>query len=448
MRYFLFIFMFFQNLFAEDILPQNQTPFSVEFAYLRKQHPTLDKGTVHLFLKNTSKIQSRIVTVRINDEEVSAIPNERFVWKQVLPNPVEPGKTMDVMVKLAESPKKLIKVEVSDEEGNLYSRVIQPIPVPLSVTHIAFYDDYSKIRVWVENRSEESVSMDSLCLDTTKLLEFSPPCVLTPQVKKFFDVSLSTPLRQGEYVSVKLLHDSEVLSEALIRVFSYFPISSWDGDTRQEFGFDPEFFLMNAPKENEKFESLKKEPPFKIYHLYDDPACEDERKKLPLGGHAEKIMKIADRCRAHDPVHLTTLYLCEYQKPLNYFVYGELADVMMVTPYEVAYYGNPPEKDGEVFRLAKLASEPRLCYAIVEAFRDNNPKRSVHRFPTPEEEIKIVESLLQNGAKGLIYFNRKHEGGGYDDNPPLLETLGKINREVQKKKSQILLADEYTESLF
>ncbi|EKD28704.1 MAG: hypothetical protein ACD_79C00239G0004, partial [uncultured bacterium] len=337
---------------------------------------------IFCFLKNITWILPLLIPN--NDEEVTDDVNEFTIWKQFLPNPVQPGKTTDVMVKLATPLSQLIKIEVADKMGNRYSRVIQPVPPELRISYIGFGDEYKTVYVWVNNSGKEKLKIKSIFLDDNDISSFTKLSSIKPNSKHCYKIKLKESLKQGEYISIKINSEDDVLSESLIRVFSYFPITSWDGDTREKYGFDSRTLLMGPLKDDKEFEKCKETPWYKIYHVFNDPACEDSKKEKPLGGHAKEIIQENERYRKFDSIHPTSIYLCENQKPFNYFIYGELADVIMVNPYEVAFYGNKPEKDGEFVKLAKLASEPRLLYAIVEAFKDSNEIRKIHRFPTYE----------------------------------------------------------------
>ena len=442
-RYILIIFFsLVQNSFSE-VTPS----FEIDHAYLRKQHPEYDKGTIHLFLRNISPLTQSINKVWVNDEEITDEITDITIWKQFLPNAVPPGKTVDVMVKLASPMSNLIKIEVEDTNGYTYSRVIQPTPSDLRITYIGFEKNYKIIYVWVKNTGKEKQKITSIFLDSTNVSSFTKLKAIKADSKQCYKIKLKKALTQGEYISVKINGKEDVLAQTLIRVFSYFPVTSWDGDTRQEYGFDSRSLLMGPVTEDKQFDQCKNAPWFKVYHLFNDPACEDVKNNLPLGGHAKKVIELAQKYREQDPVHPVSIYMCEYMKPLNYFIYGELADVIMVNPYEVAYYGYSPEKDGYYVNLAKLASEPRLLYAIVEAFKDNNKKRNIHRFPTYEEEFKIVESEINAGAKGLIYFMGDFEKDcGYNNSPELLKAIGEINSQINKRKSELLLRDDVEES--
>lgn len=442
MRYFLIIFLIIlQNIFAET-----QPSFEIEFAYLRKQHPEFDKGTIHLFLKNITASAQSIRKVWVNDEEITDEITDTTIWKQFLPYSIPHGKSMDVMVKLASPMSNLIKIEVEDSNGCTYSRVIQPFPPDLKISYIGFEKDYKTLYVWVRNTGKEKQKINSILLDSQDVSSFTKLKPVKADSKQCYKIKLQKALTQGEYISVKINGKEDVLAESLIRVFSYFPVTSWDGDTRQEYGFDSRSLLMGPVTEDKQFDQCKNAPWFKVYHLFNDPACEDVKNNLPLGGHAKKVIELAQKYREQDPVHPVSIYICEYMKPLNYFIYGELADVIMVNPYEVAYYGYSPEKDGYYVNLAKLASEPRLLYAIVEAFKDNNKKRNIHRFPTYEEEFKIVESEINAGAKGLIYFMGNFEKNcGYNNSPELLKAIGEMNSQINKKKSGLLLRDDVEE---
>lgn len=130
------------------------------------------------------------------------------------------------------------------------------------------------------------------------------------------------------------------------------------------------------------------------------------------------------------------------KKPLCYYIYGEISDVVAVCPYEIQYYRSLPQMDSHFFRLAKKASEPNPIYAIPEAFMSTKPGHA-RRFPTPEELRLVVYEEISEGAKGVMYFAKRNYRNvkGYNEYPSLEQEIGQINRGLRVIAPLLLVGD-------
>lgn len=430
----IFLFILTSSICAEDI--------SIDYAYLRKLSDEYDTGTVHLFVKNSSEKKVRVKNVYVNDELIKNLPNDLAIWQQIIPNPIPPQKVSDVMVKLTNSSKELIKIEVELTNGQKLQRVIQPINPPLRFTFIGFNKELDKLYIYIENSMDEIIPLTKLYLNTEDITDLivTPFSQIEPKEKVCVIVNLMKPLQWGDYITLKLETFEEPVAETMIRVYRYFPIQSWDRDKRRkELAFNSHTLLMSYPRNRKQSKLFKKAPFFKAYHLFDDPACTDAKSGI-LGASAKKVIKRRKRC-FEDKKHPTAIYMCEHEKPKNYFIYGETADLIIANPFELVFNKGTPEQDGYFMKLAKLASEPRPLFAIPEAFNKETLGGS-SRFPTPEELRLIVYNEISQGAKGVLYFIKHFgEGEGYEKRPELEKEIKKINQELQILKDYLIIGE-------
>jgi len=122
-------------------------------------------------------------------------------------------------------------------------------------------------------------------------------------------------------------------------------------------------------------------------------------------------------------------------KPLNWYVYGQIPDIMSTDPYAP---GNGRQLDTVRYHLstAREASTPRPLIAVLWAtsIEGNN---NTGRPPSPEEERMMVYYALGAGAKGVGYFAdfdiETGEGKFYaaSNNPPLWHEMGRLNRDMR-----------------
>jgi hypothetical protein len=120
-------------------------------------------------------------------------------------------------------------------------------------------------------------------------------------------------------------------------------------------------------------------------------------------------------------------------------VYGEIADVFMINPYQMYYFSEQPFRNSEYIALAKRASEPRLLWSIPEAFTHEDNIR----FPTPEEERLIVYSEIGEGSKGILYFT-SDQRLGYPANVDLESAISGLNQELRLLRSYLVISEPFS----
>lgn len=432
--------LLFCLMLSPRVLSQVKEPptgLSVAYAYFRKVTPE-DGGTVHLFLQNRSSSPVRLKKIYLNDEELKNLPLRNCLWSQVLPNPVPPHGVTDVMVKLAQPPTELIKVEVETGTGKKIHHVLQPVTSPLKFTFIGFNDALNKLYIYVENDGSNPLSIDRLYLGTTDITPLSRILEKTiPSQKKTCVVAtLEKPLKQGEYIGLKLTTMEGAIAQCVVRVFSFFPIGSWSGDTRTELHFDPLHFILPFPDSNEKFKQRASAgATTQACLVLASPNRQDIEKGQRLGSLGPKIISRVKRCYTKDPYHPTSTQVGMMDKEHAYPIYAETTDILLINPYQIVIHKKTPDRDGYYTELAKRCCEPRPVYVIPEAFAHKGV-----RYPTPEEERLLVYYEISRGAKGILYFKRKGNTG-YQAYPELEQEIGKINRELQLLKEYLKIGE-------
>jgi len=416
---------------------------NIDLCYYKKVF-SIDPGTIHFFLKNSGNEEVYIDKVYFNGKEIEEgeYTDEIYWWTQI-PNTIPPGGIGNLMIKVKKIPSIPLTIKIKLSNGGTLEKIFESIvPEFFRITSVKFNLNENKVYIYIENKFPYKVlkikKIFINCKDATGEVK-KPPYIL-PLKKTLIVYKSAEKLIPGEYLYIKILSEEEpsmeeIIAGTFVRIYDYFPIQSFGKDNRKEMFFNPDNFDIHFPRDIKKFEEYRKLPYYKVYHLLDDPVCRDEKKGF-LGAMVKEVIKRRKICWEKDRKHSTIIYICEYCKPLGYFVYGELVDIVAVDPYQLTYYNSPPEEDGCFVGLAKLASQPRKIISIPEAFKyitQKFPKGS-KRYPTPEEERLIVYSEIANGATGLWYFTSSQKYG-YRGSPRLEKEISSINKEMQLLKN-------------
>lgn len=160
-----------------------------------------------------------------------------------------------------------------------------------------------------------------------------------------------------------------------------------------------------------------------LFFIHDEPDCGDYRMEglawnKKVGALSQWTVQRGHELREADASRLQMLNLDMTFKPHNWYIYGQVPDVMAADPYYQArirqtYYSHP-ERLGlyvkatyvyAVTRVCRSACEPKPLHIILYANRHmDNANNRQFRFPTPTEKRIEVYYALAGGAKGLSYW--------------------------------------------
>ncbi len=410
-------------------------------AYYRKASD-IDPGTIHCFLENRSNASVEVIDVLLDGQSLRNAQGDSIYWYHIAPNPVPPSTPADIMIKLVSALSKPVKVEViTDKSPFPVARLVEPEPLKLQLSYVAFSDDYRKAYVYARNDTDVSLRISRVKAFPVTISEinFVAGPLILPSQKACLVVRFSEQVKSGQYILFQLSTDQGIQATHLVKAYTYFPIQAFGEDHRGPLSFDAVNLDMHYPATEADFEKTKKEPWFRAYHLIDDPACRDAAPGKKLGSTALEVIRRKHVCWQKDPVHPTIIYICQFERPLNYFVYGELTDLIAIDPYPIVLDHESPFRNAHWVSLAKKACEPRPLYTIPEAFHILGNEYS--RYPTPEELRLTVYLQIAYGSKGIWYYTKDAGAGGYEANPLLEAEIGKVNAELRKLRPYLKIAE-------
>lgn len=191
-----------------------------------------------------------------------------------------------------------------------------------------------------------------------------------------------------------------------------------------------------------------------FYFLMDEPDAQDFgvdglEPFQRLGTLAQPLIGKSKVLRRKDSVTPQLLNIDNTYKPENWYMYGQLPDVMCADPYyqeqlRQVYLSWPtglafhtkPTYVYAVGTICHSACAPRPLHLILQSVRHDMPDMPL-RFPTPEEKRIEVYYTLAAGAKGLSFWWYTPAGECYGcgakdaDAVPLWKEIGLLGAEVR-----------------
>jgi hypothetical protein len=412
---------------------------SIDYAYLSKLS-SLDKGTIHMFVKNSTDKPVTITQVILNDVplpdqnplgftlseaittglDLPVLEDERIIWHDVVPNPIPPYKIANVKIKCAVVPYRLVKVSVRTNDGTECHRVIQPIDNSLRMTCIGFNSQFDRIYVYVENTGNEPLNVTDIFLDTKNVTKatFKPWQTILPKQKQCLVISLHKPLINNEYVAIKVTTEDDLITAAsLIKVSSFFPIAMESGEAMSSLNMTSGFYSIEWSRN-----TVIPGTGNPMYHILDCPM--HAFKSLTVAGQTG--VSHASDCRYKNPFP-TYMDICKAAQEQGGFIFSQIADVIRTNPTEPssAWSGAINEHPSQqLSRTMKLATSPRPWYAIIRVNPDDRIPEFKSRAPTTDEVRLLVYYSISGGAKGIFYNLSANA-------TRMTEEIKKINTELQ-----------------
>lgn len=432
-------------------------------------------GSIHLILRNDAT-QSYIQLTHIDDVPIGDAVTKpdsvgRVVWYR-MESPqaavsdtsvtLPPGAWVQLDIRLREVPRKPVKLMFSEGAAGGFEFSV-PIRPPIDrIESVSFSPGIDRMYIYIRaldgrnTSGKGGVSLDGKQV-TSEWTPGPPPGDLI-----LAEVKLDPKWEHGTHHLVDVLTPR---GESLAQ-----PVRAWDGyftiglygvteDARvkaaREHGFNTYFTGglspvltqngMNTVPMSGVGEGLRRTPQtpgILFYNNTDEPDAHDFHRgeALPvmqrLGVNAmQKVLPIIREQRAKDPQTLNLLVLDNTYKPMNWYVYGQIPDVLVTDPY-VPLNGRQLDYVYHALDCARDASTPRPMIPILWACSLDGARKLGNRAPTPEEERIMAAYALGCGAKGLVYFidmsATTGEGTftGLSDIKPLFEEVGRINKDA------------------
>ena len=397
--------------------PGSAAALDIAHSFIRRP-AKVDPGTVHIFVYNNQNTSVRIASVALtggtrpptargNLEALADAARtgreaeQPYLWWRVVPPEIAPGSFADVAIKLNDPPTHKLRVRLTDSDGASFEHTLTQVNEGLSLTFVGFSPQLDTIYAYVGNQLDTPVRLCRVRIngrDLTDKVRFLWD-VIPAASKGCLVIPLPESLAPGAVVFLQVDGDrDQAHCAALVRAFSAFPITWLDGSL-------PE----GLP------ESGDSAPPRRPGTVPDEGLAGFENiMRCPAHAHGPRALAAAEIIRRHaalltnEPEIPGMVYVCRWEKEINYFAFSELADVVRVMPFtRSASYVKQPLRDRTQWltALALRAAAPRPVHAVVPiCFADSYQWT---RSCTPQEVRALVYLPLSRGAKGLCYGKRE-----------------------------------------
>lgn len=424
-------------------------------------------GIVEIYIKNPTSKPVHIQKISFNNQDITEPQKgEEIVWWRLRPDPLPPNSYGEILIRLRHKPKEKLKIKLLFSDTSGLSLSLTPTPPPISIETLAFDHSIRTIFLFLRLRNGE-VKIKNVYLDgqsftrRTKILgSWRNICPII--------ISLPHPLSYGSFHYLKIETTKGDKIGAVFRARDdFFPLGSYGYVTPEEYSknhcniyasFSPlskeqldflgNYHIMgiSAIGDNPPQKDIVNHPCLWAYYLMDEPDVHDyfvESLAHPLrpGIWAMEMVRRDKLCYTADKRKLTFLTINMTYKPVNWFIYGRIADVANTDPYALAI-GADMKLVYDVSETARIAFAPSMPMITFQAYYhqpfDKPSNWKFPRMPTPEEENIMIHYALAGGAKGLLSYIHCTErvsenliSYGADDFPEVWMAIGDVYRNLR-----------------
>ena len=475
-------------------LPAEEWQWAEGWAEQRQFFPRYFKpsATIHLFVHNTGESPDRISELLFQGEAMAeACTRPDFagpvIWYRTNPEVIAPGGMAMVYMRLREKPTGPISVGIAAASGgHLNAELTEDNFEQLRLAYVGFSREIDKAYVYVENYSGRSLEVKGIEIDgrdaTSAATIINPAFAGGPAL---LEVSLNQPFAYGSYHCVKvttrqgsfamhqvrarddfyplaIIPGTTPLSEYHAKCFN--TLYSMGGSHPDEPGWwspDSEYerlgFRVTRPAYTEPpVKAGATVPPGRIRYTNIDEPDAHESSTLPymqrcgvnIMARVEPVMSMQRRL---DPSHETTVIVDRTYTPMNWFIYGEVPDVLINDCYTpTRFMGFDLMVSAHTIETLVPAVGPRPVEMML--WGGMNTGFPTRRSATPEENDMSVHFVVGGGAKGLHYFldwnsyPTVFEGGYFIGAPRtnmLWKRMGRLNAELMRLGSLLAIGHPY-----
>lgn len=429
-------------------------------------------GTLYLYVRNTGNRPIRPEAFLLNDTPLEKLREERKAhWWRLLPALLPPDAVGEIGIRLARTPDTALSIRVTLDNGSQVS-VQVPIQNPsIRIETIGFNERSDTVTLTVENVDGRRRRVTRVWLD---LQEVTRQCrLLDPDFRTgiaLLVLRLKRPLTYGSYHVYRVQTSDGATAACCVRTGDdWVPLGSYGYTTYVDFarnGCNGHNSFSRLSREQLDLHArlamkavmiigdsppadyMKGHPGLFAYSPLDEPDVGDyfEAKNLPdvqrIGYLAMEMERRCQTYREADPGKMNLLTVNLTYKPMNYYIYAPVADIVNPDCYPLSL-GADVKMVYEVVRTVRCAAGPRpVTFTFQSCYEEpyNPTERAKMRFPRPPTpgEIRLMTLYaIAAGARGLFGYGHHtertsrylHRGSG--EFPEVWRAIGEVYREIE-----------------
>lgn len=390
------------------------------------------------------------------DFETSAWDARGVVWYRVRPRLIEPGRCAQVYVRFRRRPEGDAAVlTIPLVNGEDLTVQVPYEPAAASIDYVTTDATMRRLYVYVR-RAAGAARLSGIGLDGVPLAGASVYGAGFPGGVALAVAELDRELRLGDYHVVQARLADGRTTAAQFRVQRFlFPRSSIHIplDRVEPLHMNLAMWHEHRLQDCEKYGvGTTSGGVFDLHErVYyglgpDEPDAHDNRG----GGYAQGLgyhaRRLADKgwqqlLTGFSPHVASWMIMNGTTRPLNWSVYGQVADISCFDPYPINYYSADHAYVRESLDLARRCGAPSRMYACMEAFGYSKgqgvPDNA--RGPLPAEWRQNVVQAIGCGMKGLTSWVWTSNAGGFVLSEPLQAEVGAVNRIIGNIETELLL---------
>ncbi len=428
-----------------------------------------DFGALRVYLRNPGPEPVRIDSdLRLNgrdladhnvDFETSEWDARGVIWHRVRPRLLQPGECAEVYIRFRRRPEGPAADLSVPCENAPTARVRIPYDAPpATIDYVVASEGGDRLYVYVRPRAAgQRGRLSAIALDGRPVeaelhgADFADGIALAV-------ADLDRPLEPWSYHVVGAQTEAGEWVAAQFRVLPWiFPRSSIHvpseicGEMNMNVGMWHHRSLEDC-REHDIFTVTNTDRMFDAHERVlfvmgpDEPDARDNRGggyNRGLGYNARRLMHSGwgTLVRTQAPGAGTWVIMNGTTRPLNWCVYGQLADVACFDPYPINFYGADHSFVRESLDYVRRCGAPAPLYACLEAFgwRSGQGVPGNARGPIPEEYRQNVVQALGVGTKGLTSWVYSAGAGGWQINDAVREEIARMNALIAAIEDELLL---------
>jgi len=382
------------------------------------------------------------------------------VWYRCRPRLVQPGKCAEVYVRLRRRPEgEAAELRIPCENAPAVDVQIAYQAPPVLIDYVTTDETGRRLFVYVRPTGAGEVGeMVTLSLDGTPLPDATWYGADLADGVALAVAELRRPLREMSRHVVSAETSTGQVAAAQFRVLPwFFPRSSIHVPSAMcaEMNMNLGMWHLRPLAECEQFgiDTVTNTERMFIAHERvryimgpDEPDAHDNRGAgyaAGLGYHARRLMDSgwSTLVDTQAPHVATWLIMNGTTRPLNWCVYGQLADITCFDPYPINFYGADHAYVRESLEYARRCGAPRRMYACLEAFgwRAGQGVPGSRRGPTPAEYRQNVVQAIGAGMKGLTSWVYSLSAGGWQGDDAARAEIARMNALLAGIEDELLL---------